>query len=345
LPKQAKLSLTDDNQLTDRKRIKNIYDPGTLGIEVVPAVEEVVIARMDIPKELIDFVKTSKKEKSGNSSSLKTMFKDEDTVRVLATLDEFLVVLKKMEAPSFISSSVIFGFIYDEGDGAKFSEKTKNIPTGSKVISGAIVRLEEGPVFVPGESISVGGGEPRFVPGQRMSSVDGEFIPGAAIRNKENEFLFLPGVSCREDVGFVMGQFIEQDGSTSFVKGQVIHTGRGRPGRPGPLFLEGETVATADGLKLVAGLVIDTEIGPQFVCGGLVDMGEDKGSKFVPGQMLGGTKKIRCYSSLARWARLWRSRCLCPDRVCSPQTRERSSCAGRCSTQLTDRCSSTAMSW
>ena len=44
-------------------------------------------------------------------------------------------------------------------------------------------------------------------------------------------------------------------------------------------------MATADGLKLVAGLVIDTEIGPQFVCGGLVDMGEDKGSKFVPGQV------------------------------------------------------------
>ena len=106
----------------------------------------------------------------------------------------------------------------------------------------------------------------------------------------------------------------------------MIHTGRGRPGRPGPLFLEGETVATADGLKLVAGLVIDTEIGPQFVCGGLVDMGEDKGSKFVPGQVvkqsdlnhphhlapsrcLEGRKKIQYYSSLARWARLWRSRC------------------------------------
>ena len=39
--------------------------------------------------------------------------------------------------------------------------------------------------------------------------------------HRENEFLFLPGVSCREDVGFVMGQFIEQDGSTGFVKGQV----------------------------------------------------------------------------------------------------------------------------
>ena len=41
------------------------------------------------------------------------------------------------------------------------------------------------------------------------------------IYHRENEFLFLPGVSCREDVGFVMGQFIEQDGSTGFVKGQV----------------------------------------------------------------------------------------------------------------------------
>ena len=181
LPKQAKLSLTDDNQLTDRKRIKNIYDPGTLGIEVVPAVEEVVIAKMEVPKELIEFVKMSKKEKSVNSSSLKTMFKDEDTVRVLATLEEFLLVVKKMEAPSFVSS--IFGFIYDEGDGAKFSEKKKNIPSGSKIISGVIVRLEDGPVFVPGELISVGGKD-RFVPGQRMSSVDGEFIPGAAVRNK-----------------------------------------------------------------------------------------------------------------------------------------------------------------
>ena len=40
---------------------------------------------------------------------------------------------------------------------------------------------------------------------------------------REKEFLFLPGFSCREDVGFVMGQFIDQDGSTSFVKGQVVH--------------------------------------------------------------------------------------------------------------------------
>ena len=111
------------------------------------------------------------------------MFKNEDVVRILATLEEFLEVVKKIEASNFVSSSVIFGFVYDDGDGAKFLENRKNIPSGSKIVSGALVRLSEGPVFVPGESVSMGG-QNVFVPGQRMSSVDGEFIPGAAIRNK-----------------------------------------------------------------------------------------------------------------------------------------------------------------
>ena len=30
VPKKAKLSTPDDNQLFDKKRIKNIYDPGNL---------------------------------------------------------------------------------------------------------------------------------------------------------------------------------------------------------------------------------------------------------------------------------------------------------------------------
>ena len=43
---------------------------------------------------------------------------------------------------------------------------------------------------------------------------------------------------------------------------QVCRTGRG------PLFVEGETVQTADGLKFVAGLTIETELGPQLVSTG-----------------------------------------------------------------------------
>ena len=157
LPKQAKLSLSDENQLCDRKRIKNIYDPGTLGIEVVPAVEEVALSTIHIPNELIDFIRLSKKEKSPNSSSLKTMFKDEDTVRVLPTLEEFLRAAKMMETPGFVGSNVISGFMYDDGDGVKFCDKKARIPAGSKVIAGVIVKLEEGPVFIPGEEISMEG--------------------------------------------------------------------------------------------------------------------------------------------------------------------------------------------
>ena len=39
--------------------------------------------------------------------------------------------------------------------------------------------------------------------------------------SRENEFRFLPGYGCSEEVGFVMGQFVEQDGNIGFVKGQV----------------------------------------------------------------------------------------------------------------------------
>jgi hypothetical protein len=168
LPKQAKLSLSDENQLSDRKRIKNIYDPGTLGIEVVPAVEEVVVSSIVVPRELLEFIKMSKQEKSSSSSSLKTMFKDEDMVRVLPTLPEFLVAMRKLESSE--GSGVKKGFIYDDGDGGKFAEQRSVIPPGSKIICGAIVRLEEGPVFLPGEEVTVGG-KPRWVPGRVRASV------------------------------------------------------------------------------------------------------------------------------------------------------------------------------
>ena len=95
-------------------------------------------------------------------------------------------------------------------------------------------------------------------------------------------------------------------------------------------------MATADGLKLVAGLVIDTEIGPQFVCGGLVDMGEDKGSKFVPGQvgevvpqssssscflqMLGGTKKDPVLFIPGQMGEIMEKQVLCCGRLDGPQS-------------------------
>ena len=89
LPKQAKLSSPDDNQLEERRRIKNIYDPGMPGLEVVPAVEEVEVAEVSVPAELVALIRASKLERSTSSSSLKSMFTEEDSLRILPTLNEF----------------------------------------------------------------------------------------------------------------------------------------------------------------------------------------------------------------------------------------------------------------
>ena len=278
LPKQAKLSSPDDNQLDERRRIKNIYDPGMPGLEVVPAVEEVEVATINIPKELISLILASKLERSGSSSSLKSMFSEEDSLRILPTLTEFKHAMKKLTSSIFCYSNVRAGFIYDDGDMSKFATDRESIPAGSKIVSGVIVSLEEGPVFIPGENIQIAG-EDRFIPGQCMSSVNGEFIPGASVRTSDNKFQFLPGVGSEDAVGFVLGQFIDKDGTVSFVKGQVVHTNRGS------IYIEGQTVNTADGNKFVAGLTIETEIGPNFIPGALIDIGDE--AKFVPGQMLG----------------------------------------------------------
>ena len=284
LPKLAKLSAPNDDNFNDVKRLKNVYDPGMSGLEFVPAVEEVNINSCNVSNELLDFINRSKQEKSESSSSLKTVFNDEDALRILPFLHEFLEAVKKMESSVFYYSNVKFGFIYEEGDGVKFSEEKSDIPAGSKIISGVIVKLDDGPFFIPGEQIKISG-ENKFIAGQRMSSVNGEFIPGASIRTKENEFKFLPGLYFEADeAGFVLGQLLEQaDGAVIFKPGQVAQTKRG------PLFVEGQTQMTADGLKCVAGVIKDTEIGQQFIGGALVDMGEE--AKFVRGQMLGGTSK------------------------------------------------------
>ena len=252
------------------------------GLEVVPGVEEVIVADINIPQQLIQLIKSSKLAKSNSSSSLKTIFSEESSLRILPTFAEFVKAMQKIESPIFSYSNVMFGFMFDDGDMVKFSPNLKEIPSRSKIISGVIIKLDDASIFIPGENITIGD-EDVFVPGQRMTSVNGEFIPGASIRTADNQFQFLPGLKGGKDVDFVMGQFIDEEGVINFVKGQVLHTARGA------IFVEGQTVNTADGVKFVAGLTINTEIGPSFVSGALIDAGEE--ARFVPGQMVEVPKK------------------------------------------------------
>ena len=55
-----------------------------------------------------------------------------------------------------------------------------------------------------------------------MSSVDGEFIPGLAVRTKAGGFQFLPGLHTGDM--YQLGQFVEtgDDGEVAFTRGQVM---------------------------------------------------------------------------------------------------------------------------
>ena len=78
------------------------------------------------------------------------------------------------------------GCMYDNGDGIKFCPEVCAAPAGANVIVGAVLRAEKsGFKFVPGERVEAAEVK-AFVPGQRMTSVNGEFIPGACIREESN---------------------------------------------------------------------------------------------------------------------------------------------------------------
>ena len=51
---------------------------------------------------------------------------------------------------------------------------------------GAVLKAESGFKFVPGERVET---MKAFVPGQRMTSVNGEFIPGACIREERDKLV------------------------------------------------------------------------------------------------------------------------------------------------------------
>jgi hypothetical protein len=264
----------DDNRLASLRRPKNVYVPDHPGLEMVPLVEGEALkpSACTVSRELIDLVARSRREGFDRNSSLKSMFADEESLRVLPTLEEFVDIGKHLAAAGIDTAKedgrikfMRVGCLYDRGDGVKFADDPSEVAAGANIIVGAIIETEgsQGPKFVPGERVGEGAAA-RFVPGQRMTSVNGEFIPGASLRAEiesgGSKFQFIPGVvtdaavdgdgTSSENCGrFVAGQFMTSNGDTkpSFLKGQVVHT------KAGCKFVEGETVVTADGLKMIAG--------------------------------------------------------------------------------------------
>ena len=86
--------------------------------------------------------------------------------------------------------SIRLGCMYDHGDGLKFCDSVAIAPKDANVVVGAVLRV---PPAAPGSDVSQINAVSRFfpgemvgdnfVPGQRMASANGEFIPAASIRS------------------------------------------------------------------------------------------------------------------------------------------------------------------
>ena len=97
-----------------------------------------------------------------------------------------------------------FGCIYDHGDGLKFCDSISQAPKDANVLVGAVLRVpgsDLSPVkaisrFFPGEMVGS-----NFVPGQRMSAANGEFIPAACIRSGK--------IYCCTHISLILDQIIQ----------------------------------------------------------------------------------------------------------------------------------------
>lgn len=301
LPKKSDLitKKDGDNQLSEVKRRRNVYIPDGPGLEMVPYLEAEMQPQHDlkIPSGLEEYIKQSldgqEDAEFNNCWSLKSMFANanEDAIKILPTLEEFLSAMTAdVEKELFVRR----GCIYDNGDGPQFCEKPSCAPKDSNVIVGAIFKvLTKGNGgylvrFFPGCFLPNG----TFVPGQRMASAKGEFIPAACIKAANGGFKHCPGIVASNIL--VTGQFIRDGNEVNFVKGQVVHT------KFGSKYIEGSTVLTADGLKFVAGyaftdlftlpyfyqcIIFRVHLNEKFIAGAVIDEGGEA-SRFVQGQML-----------------------------------------------------------
>ncbi len=276
-PMPSKNSLTaidkdchmDGNKLMEVKRRRNVYIPDGPGLEIVPHLESgssndllsnEIGKDIKISAGLEDLIhnlpqeQDLKREEFNGCWSLKSMFAvgNEEAIKILPTLEEFI---SAMTADPEKGLFVRKGCIYDNGDGPKFCDNPSAAPKDSNVIIGAIYKVlpknsskkssssskPDLMRFFPGQFLPDG----NFVPGQRMASVKGEFIPAACIKSVHGFFQHIPGIVTAGN--FSAGQFLRDGNQATFAKGQVVHT------KFGSKYVDGETINTADGIKFVAG--------------------------------------------------------------------------------------------
>jgi hypothetical protein len=106
--------------------------------------------------------------------------------------------------------------MYDHGDGLKFCDAMSKVPADANVVVGAVLRVPPGSSdvdpgagqaisrFFPGEMVG-----DSFLPGQRMASANGEFIPAATVRKGDinDNIKNRPGSGSGPSPNFWLGLF------------------------------------------------------------------------------------------------------------------------------------------
>lgn len=175
----------------------------------------------------------------------------------------------------------VFGYmIQTESGGIEFyPEKVRpEHRLAGKAIPGRLFRQQDVTKFIPG---IMSDDKQSFIPGQVVSSENGDqFVPGQVVET-EDGLKFIPGqvIDTKGGSKFVPGQTFEMADGPRFVPGQIVQT------RGGPTFIPGQVIYTEEGgERFVPGQVVDTDDGPRFVPGRVVEKGDSV--TFIPGQIV-----------------------------------------------------------
>lgn len=261
---------------------RNISDVSST-LESVPCVNPLKPIKTRPSDIILSAVKEIPVERLVETSDVTEKLIDSDKVDMLPTIDILPDIVKNIKKGK-------------REKVAKISGLTIDINKAKKFIPGQVVNTPQGPVFVPGQTVETPIG-PVFVPGLSVNTPAGpSLIPGHIVTNENtNEPFFLAGqvLNTKDGEKFVCGQTVKtKDDSYRFIEGQTVLSEEGFKLVPGKIvqtgsedvFVPGQTIMTPEGVQFIPGQTITETNGVTFTPGQNAKINNEW--QFVPGQVL-----------------------------------------------------------
>lgn len=225
------------------------------GFDAVPCVVPLCPFTEKMKPELIAAIKTMSDERKDTvKNTNEKLAGDLELLEIIPTQDDIIDIMANYSANGIVRTDTsVPGMELAIGS-------TKKV-----FITGQVVSTPSGDVFVPGQTVIASDGSSVFMPGITVKSPNDStlsLVPGAIIPNPKDA----------SQVFFIAGQIVADE----FVFGQTVYTNNEAR------FVEGQTVVTPDGLKIVIG-VLNAKTN-EFVCGQMLET--PNGTQFIPGQTI-----------------------------------------------------------